>query len=1249
MHKTLLFTFVLLNALMMNAQSLVMAKQFHGNDAQSVGSLAVDNEDNIFTNANFWDDLDVNPGPEILNFNSFGSQDVAIIKLNSAGDFIWGIQMGGAGFQSSSVIKTDNAGNVYIFGYFNGTMDMDPGVGVYNIVSAGSDDIFCGKYNPSGALLWAVNIGGTGTEQNYGFDLDSNGDPFLFGYFQNTVDFNPGGGTFNLTAGVSGSDFLLKLNSDGTFNYALLMNSCYGNYMSIDPDDNIFFTGLFWGTVDFNPGVGVYNLTAAGFGADCFVLKLNSSGVFQWAGKISGNDSEQGTTLDYDATTSSIIIAGFFEGTIDTDPGGGVSNVISAGYVDAFVVKLNAATGAFIWGKSIGGLGFQQVSSLKINASGNIFMTGVFEQTTDFDPTGTTYNLTSYGSTDIFKMEWNNDGTLSEVGQIGGAQGDWGSSLILDNTGADIIGGFFDGTVDFDPGAEVFNMSSGFTGWDGFLAKYCTTYTINNDVAICEGESYFAGGAFQTEPGDYYDYYTPVEGCDSIVITHLTINTPVVNLGPNTTICAGEILTLDAENIGATYLWSTGATTQTINVSATGTYSVTITDASGCVASDAINVTVNPAPNVNLGADIVACSDETVTLNAGNPGSTYLWNTGATTQSINVTVTGNYSVVVTNGFACTDSDIIHVTINPTPVVNIGNNIQICANEGIILDAENAGAEYLWSTGATTQTIFVNSTAIYSVEVTNVFGCSATDNVNIVANPAPVFDLGEDVHFCDGGSIIFDATTPLSTYLWSTGATSPTITVTEEGIYSVTVTNNFGCSETDEVEVTIDTSPVVELGDDIGLCAGDTLVLNATNPSSNYLWNTGETSATIIVTEEGTYSVLVTNIAGCTASDIINVEINPTPVIDLGSDIAVCEGETVVLNATTADCTYLWNTGENTATISITEAGIYSVEVTNIFGCSYTDIINVDFVPIPVVELGPDVSFCDGGAVTFDATNPGCTYVWSTGETTSSITVTDAGIYSVMVYNILGCSETDEVEVEIFISPVVDLGPDIISCDNEEVILDATTPLCTYNWSTGEITASIIAEESGIYSVIVTNSFSCTDTDEIIIELLESPAIEFILPETICSDVAAFELNATPEGGIYSGDGVSDSIFDPFTAGLGSHIITYTYTGDNGCTSVSSSEIEVTICQAIDDIILEININIFPNPAMSDMNIKINNGEDVEWIEILTMTGQKIKSEKINGNPQIELSYDISALPSGNYIIQVLCDAKIYREPLIISR
>nr|MBP8917004.1 T9SS type A sorting domain-containing protein [Chitinophagales bacterium] len=183
----------------------------------------------------------------------------------------------------------------------------------------------------------------------------------------------------------------------------------------------------------------------------------------------------------------------------------------------------------------------------------------------------------------------------------------------------------------------------------------------------------------------------------------------------------------------------------------------------------------------------------------------------------------------------------------------------------------------------------------------------------------------------------------------------------------------------------------------------------------------------------------------------------------------------------------------------------------------------------------------------------------------------------------------------------------------------------------------------------TNSFSCTDTDEIFIELLEAPVIEFILPEIICSDVEAFELTATPSGGTYSGDGISDNIFDPLTAGLGNHIITYTFTDVNGCTSVSSQEIEVTICQAIDNIINNVTINIFPNPAISDITISISNAEEVERIEIFDLLGNKLISEQVNGIAEMELFYDISDIPSGTYLIYLKGNSEFYSRSFIISR
>ena len=212
MRLTLLNLVLVLSLTTSNAQSLVTAEIFHGNDAQLTPTVTTDSENNIICATGFYDDLDANPGPGVLNFNSAGSMDVALTKLNPAGDLIWSKHLSGTLFQTPQVIKTDANDNVFIFGYFNGTVDMNPGAGVTNLVSAGSDDVYVGKYDPDGNLLWAVRTGGTGTEQSYGFDVDAAGNAVLHGYFQNTVDFDPGAGTANLTAGFAGSNFLLKLN-----------------------------------------------------------------------------------------------------------------------------------------------------------------------------------------------------------------------------------------------------------------------------------------------------------------------------------------------------------------------------------------------------------------------------------------------------------------------------------------------------------------------------------------------------------------------------------------------------------------------------------------------------------------------------------------------------------------------------------------------------------------------------------------------------------------------------------------------------------------------------------------------------------------------------------------------------------------------------------------------------------------------------------------------------------------------------
>lgn len=286
-------------------------------------------------------------------------------------------------------------------------------------------------------------------------------------------------------------------------------------------------------------------------------------------------------------------------------------------------------------------------------------------------------------------------------------------------------------------------------------------------------------------------------GCDSDIIRYLKVNTaPTVALGNDLTICEGAPTVLDAGNAGMTYLWSTGATTQSISVSTSGTYTVTVTNASGCSSTDDIVVTTIPSPVKALGPDVKACVGQNVLLDAGNPNATYSWNTGATTRTINPVTSGLYIVIVTGTGGCTTTDSINVVFNALPIVNLGSDLNICIEDTTILDAGNAGATYLWSTGATTRTIKVNAAGTYSVTVINTNGCANTDQVVVTNKPAPIASYTDTA--LNGLNVKFTAIVVAgNSYIWNFGdPTSPTNTsaltnpiheFTQPGTYTVTLT------------------------------------------------------------------------------------------------------------------------------------------------------------------------------------------------------------------------------------------------------------------------------------------------------------------------------------------------------------------------------------------------------------------------------------------------------------------------------
>ncbi|RUT78484.1 gliding motility-associated C-terminal domain-containing protein [Ancylomarina longa] len=442
------------------------------------------------------------------------------------------------------------------------------------------------------------------------------------------------------------------------------------------------------------------------------------------------------------------------------------------------------------------------------------------------------------------------------------------------------------------------------------------------------------------------------------------------------------------------------------------------------------NITLVESFVVSLGNDISICKGESTVLTPviDFDGSySYLWSDGSTGTSLTVKEAGDYTVTATdNNTGKTSKASVHIRVLDIPMVDLGADYQLADGEVITLDAGNPGSTFTWSTGDNKQSIQVSTSNTYSVVVTNANSCSASDEI-IVSSVSDVFaiDLGADKDICEGDQIVLNPNPSIAqdyTYLWSNGANTPTLTVNESGTYSVTVRDSDGNEKTDEVLVTVHALPIVDLGDDIVLYDGETATLDAGDAGNNevYEWNTGESSQTITVTDENVYSVKVTTEFGCSNSDNTSVirKDGHKFSVDLGGDIQICEGDRVYLEPTidrsfSADPIYKWIPSESTDKgIFVNQTGKYCVNVTDPFGNTEGDCIELVVNPSPIVDLGEDVILPAGSSVELDAENDGSFYRWSTDEITQKIDVDKAGDYWVEVTNQQSCMGRDTVNIQI---------------------------------------------------------------------------------------------------------------------------------------------------------------------------------------------------------------------------------------------
>ena len=546
-------------------------------------------------------------------------------------------------------------------------------------------------------------------------------------------------------------------------------------------------------------------------------------------------------------------------------------------------------------------------------------------------------------------------------------------------------------------------------------------------------------------------YWISIEAaCDTIADTVMVsfASSPSVDLGADTTLCPGESLLLSGGPIGP-YSWSTGASTSSISVSTAGVYWVMIEAACDTI-SDTVSVSTELAPIASLGADTTLCVGDSLWLFAGGPGGTYLWSTGSAADSIKVTSSGSVWLEVSN-FCGTASDTIGAIFLPSPIVDLGPaDTTLCNGDSITLAAGYSGVGTVsWSTGASgvdsIRTDGAGSDSLIHVFIDNGACPIAADSIRLHQLGSPVVGLS-DIAVCIGDSVILDASGGGGvSYLWSTADVDSSITVgpVVTTLYYVDVTNFCGTVR-DSALVTVIDSISFDLGADTTLCNGSSLGIG-TSVAGVYSWSTGASSDSILVNAAGEYFLTVT--ASCdTVTDSITVFTSVTPNVGLGNDTTLCEGLSVTLDAGSA-WGYAWNTGANTQTINVSTAGIYIVTASDSICGSDADTINVDFLPAPAAFSLTDTLLCGSSTYTIDGPiGSSGSYLWSTGDTTTSIDVTTSGEYILTISNSCG-TETDTALITFFAGFDSIIVLDTICPGADSLLVEELAPADSYLWIT----------------------------------------------------------------------------------------------------------------------------------------------------------------------------------------------------------
>lgn len=850
------------------SQNYQWAGAFKGVASESGKALVADAAGNIYSIGSFEGipDFDPGPGTYTLQANATAS-DIYISKLDAAGNLLWAEAIGGVAAESPVDIAADASGNIFILAnYASTTIDADPGPGTYMLSSAGSTDILLCKLDASGNFVWAKSIGGAGYDVASNLKLDASGNIFVLGSLgshQTPMDLDPGPGTYTLASSGNEDIFIAKLDASGNFLWAKGIggtNLEVAKSIATDAAGNFYMTGQFYTAsgssnipVDFDPGPGTFTLLSAG-GADVFVLKLDATGNFGWAKQFGGTGSEIGNAMTVDAN-GNIYLTGYYTATADFDPGPGTYTLTSAGGQDIYALKLDAS-GNFVWARSMGGNNTDGGTATTVDAAGNMYIGGHFSTTTDFDPSPATYTLSVVGGRDIFVAKLDASGNFGWAIGMGSTSTEVLNGIIVNPAGSEVtITGYHSSSIDMDPGPGVQSLVLAGAS-DAYVAKYASCNMPASAGTISSASSSVCMGAT------------------------MALSTPTVSgaTSYSWTVPAGASIV-------------TGQNTNSVTVSfgaASGTVVVTPSNTCGSSASASLAITVNPLPTVSSTVSPAAtvCAGSSVIL-SGTGATTYTWTNGISNGvSYTPAASSVYTVSGTDANGCVASATTAIQLNPLPVVTSSASPSSTVCTGSMLALHGMGANtYTWTGGITNGLAFTpGASATYTVSGTDANGCVNTGTVAIHLNPLPAVSASASPSsaVCAGTPVSLSGAGATS-YTWTNGITNAVaFTPSVSTSYTVTGTDANGCRNSAVANVTVNTLPalVVTTNKSV-ICTGQTAIVSAVGALS-YTWSTGQVTSSVMVSPTITtnYTVSGTGANGCVASIAITQSVVPCTGIDV---------------------------------------------------------------------------------------------------------------------------------------------------------------------------------------------------------------------------------------------------------------------------------------------------------------------------------------------------------------------------------